>query len=281
VGNRPDWRLLAVFVGLFAVFALEVATSGTVFLTFLLVPVLVAATFAKPKAVAVLGGLAVLLGVIAGAVTETLSHGPFGVRLAGLVLTAALGVVVTRQRSQRDAELRALSLTDPLTGLPNRLLLADRLRIALEQRRPLTPITVLFVDLDAFKAVNDRHGHLAGDAVLVETAARLQECVRVGDTVARYGGDEFVVVCPSASSRHSAEEVCRRVLGALSRPVDVDGREIPLKGSVGAAVGGPPHVDADMLLARADQALLSAKRAGGSRFSLSDLAANFSASDNL
>lgn len=270
----PDWRLLAVVGGLFAVFALDVATSGGVFLTFLLVPVLVAATFARPRAVALLGGLAVLLGLVAGAVTQTLSSVPFGARLAGLVLTAALGVAVTRQRSQRDAELRALSLTDPLTHLPNRLLLADRLGIALEQRQPLTPITVLFVDLDEFKAVNDRYGHLVGDDVLVEIAARLQRCVRAGDTVARYGGDEFVIVCPSASSRHSAEEVCRRVLDALSRPVELDGRTIKLDGSVGAAFGGPPDVDADTLLARADQALLGSKRAGGAQFSLSDWDAN-------
>lgn len=166
------------------------------------------------------------------------------------------------ERRQSEEELARQALHDSLTGLPNRALLADRLERALEQaRRPESSVGVLFVDLDGFKAVNDTHGHAAGDAVLTEAAARLRRTVRPSDTVARLSGDEFVVVCDSLHSPAQADIVRARVQDSLEQPYDLDGVRLSVTASVGVAVADPgDERNPDELLAAADAAMYHAKR---------------------
>ncbi len=158
--------------------------------------------------------------------------------------------------------LAELAFHDDLTGLPNRGLLLDRLRMALirAQRLGLRPL-VLFCDLDGFKEVNDRHGHEAGDAVLVEAARRLTAAVREGDTCGRWGGDEFVLVVELGTAV-AAGKVITRITRAMEDPfVLPDGRECQVGLSVGAVVAdGTERVE--VLLAAADHAMYEAKRTG-------------------
>ncbi len=178
------------------------------------------------------------------------------------------GLVVTRtettvHHSVNDV-LVDLAFHDDLTGLPNRGLVLDRIRMALirAQRLRLLPL-VVFVDLDEFKAINDRHGHAAGDAVLVEAAKRLSAAVREGDTCGRWGGDEFVLVIELATTA-TAPPVLERLRRAFDPPVLLsDGTACPVTPSIGAVVAdGSERVEA--LLHRADQAMYAAKRRRGS-----------------
>jgi diguanylate cyclase (GGDEF)-like protein/PAS domain S-box-containing protein len=174
-----------------------------------------------------------------------------------------LASALARQRTEQ--RMRHEALHDPLTGLANRTLLRDRLEHAIarsERERGAT--AVLFIDLDNFKAVNDSHGHAAGDAVLVESARRLHGAVRPGDTVARIGGDEFVALCEHVDE-DSALAVARRLQDAL-RPSFTAGRvEYQLSASIGVALGdGEP----DRLLGAADAASYRAKAAGRGRIEL-------------
>jgi diguanylate cyclase (GGDEF)-like protein len=153
------------------------------------------------------------------------------------------------------------ALTDTLTGLSNRRCLADRLTAALGRAsRGELPPAVLLVDLDGFKGVNDHHGHRAGDAVLIETAHRLQSAVRGTDTVARLGGDEFVVLCEGLDDAGAAEVVAR-IQAALTQPITLDGYQVTLGASIGVVVARPDEA-ADALLDRADEAMYAAKRPG-------------------
>ena len=172
----------------------------------------------------------------------------------------AIGVGVTTARVAEAATLHHRALHDPLTGLGNRVLLADRLEQALARlERRDGVIGLFFIDLDDFKAVNDVHGHMVGDDVLVEVARRLVQIVRPEDTVARYGGDEFVVVC-DLRDEHEAHELAHRLSAALPG----DGPDaVPPAGvtvSVGVAVARDAAVDAATLMASADDALGRAKR---------------------
>ncbi len=154
------------------------------------------------------------------------------------------------------------ALHDSLTGLPNRLLLRDRLDQALERSaRQAGSVAALFVDLDAFKTVNDSLGHAAGDEVLVEAAKRILTCVRAGDTAARFGGDEFVVLLENVDGAQVAD-VAARVLDELERPFEVRDRELIIGASIGIAMSG---ADDDDLLRNADLALYRAKETGKGR----------------
>ncbi len=167
---------------------------------------------------------------------------------------------------EEQATLAHQALHDQLTGLPNRTLLLDRLRQATQaaDRRSSRAI-LLFLDLDNFKAINDRFGHPAGDALLVEVARRLRDLVRGSDTVARLGGDEFVVLAddlgdPEAASRALAERIHR----ALRPPVVVGDRELHTSVSIGFTQVAP-FADPEVCLSRADAAMFHAKRGGPAR----------------
>ena len=171
-----------------------------------------------------------------------------------------------------NEELRKRAFMDPLTGLPNRLLFEDRLLHALlrrerQQERKSGKLAVLFVDLDGFKPVNDLFGHSAGDDVLKEVSRRLQATAREGDTVARIGGDEFLVLMEDVSGAADCAIVAERLLQALAAPVRNGQRQISISASIGVVVY-PDQGEKGKLVANADSAMYAAKRAGGNTFAL-------------
>ena len=183
---------------------------------------------------------------------------------------------VTEARGAEE-QLRNAALTDDLTGLPNRTRLMEHLQAAL--RRGVEGIAVLFIDLDRFKIVNDARGHAVGDALLRAVAGRLQGAARHGDTVARFGGDEFLVVCEEIDEP-GACAVAERLLTALDEPFLVDGGEAVLSASVGVAVTSTTTTGA-ALLRHADAAMYAAKLAGRSRVRVFDSALAAQAEDRF
>jgi diguanylate cyclase (GGDEF)-like protein/PAS domain S-box-containing protein len=179
-------------------------------------------------------------------------------------------VVTTRDvtaQKQLEAQLQHNAFHDALTGLANRALFADRLQHALARTdRAATPVAVLFVDLDDFKAVNDGAGHAAGDALLTSVAGRLRRALRPGDTVARLGGDEFAVLLEDARASE-ATATAERLLAALAEPFAADdATDVPrMTASIGIAVGAAGQHDAAELLRHADVAMYAAKDAGKGR----------------
>jgi diguanylate cyclase (GGDEF)-like protein/PAS domain S-box-containing protein len=171
------------------------------------------------------------------------------------------------ERKRREEEERFLAYHDTLTGLPNRRLLDDRLRQALHlaQRRDRR-VAAMLVDLDDFKRVNDALGHRAGDAVLREAAGRLAACVRKADTLARQGGDEFVIVIPDLAQDGDCGVVAEKILRALETPFRVDGREFRIGASIGVSIYPADAGDGDALLRNADAAMYRAKQQGRNHF---------------
>ena len=167
-----------------------------------------------------------------------------------------------------EAYVLHLSLHDSLTGLPNRLLLMDRLGQATAYReRARQIVAVLFIDLDGFKEINDSLGHAAGDRLLQDVGERLAACVRDGDTVARMGGDEFVVVLLGLREAGEAALVADKIVAVLAAPCQIDGRELQVASSIGIAIFPDDGADADGLLRNADTAMYDAKQQGGARYS--------------
>jgi diguanylate cyclase (GGDEF)-like protein len=165
-------------------------------------------------------------------------------------------------RARRALEHRAMH--DHLTDLPNRELLMDRLSVALARLgRQGTAVGVLFIDLDGFKEINDVHGHDVGDVVLVNVASRLRREVRDGDTVARFGGDEFVVLCEDLVRIEAAEPLARRLAEAVAQPVSTGDRLLVVHASIGVVVEQNPATSAESLVKRADEEMYRVKH--GSR----------------
>jgi diguanylate cyclase (GGDEF)-like protein len=197
----------------------------------------------------------------------------------GLVL-AALAVDLTG-RDEVERVLGHQAAHDHLTGLPNRVLLHERLGQVLDRAEPGRAVAVLFLDLDRFKAVNDSLGHAWGDALLVETAARLQAAGRPRDLVARLGGDEFVVVCADLDDPAEAGAVARRMLAAVSEPVHHDGRTVAVFTSIGIATVTAAGRAPEEVLRNADTAMYRAKADGRSRIDFFDETLHAQAQDRL
>jgi diguanylate cyclase (GGDEF)-like protein len=164
-------------------------------------------------------------------------------------------------------ELRHQAFHDNLTGLPNRALFSERLEHALARRRSLSVShAVLMVDLDGFKSVNDSLGHEGGDELLRTVATRLREAVRRGDTVARFGGDEFALLLEDMTGEKATVELVEHILGVLGQPVTITGRSLLPEASIGIALTGEEPNTADELLRYADAAMYQAKRQHGDHF---------------
>ncbi len=186
-------------------------------------------------------------------------------RCDGVAWYAAAKDVTDRMWLERQA------LHDPLTKLPNRLLLMDRARQALARlHRSQGLVALLFIDLDRFKAINDNMGHAVGDHLLISVAERLAEMLRDSDTVARLGGDEFVILAEDLDSDAEALGVAERVLYALEEPFEVGSAGVSMLASVGVSVSHDPEADPEDMLREADVAMYRAKGAGGRGLELFD-----------
>jgi diguanylate cyclase (GGDEF)-like protein len=199
-------------------------------------------------------------------------HRWFSVRVRPVDLEGQLGAVLNHvdmtALHQVQQVLAHEVLHDKLTGLPNRTLLDDRLTQALvDSHRRGALVGVGFVDLDHFKRVNDSLGHPAGDALLVQVARRLSGAVRAGDTLARYAGDEFLVVWRDLDSHDEADRLAGRLMDAFVAPFEVGGHAVSLSASTGVVVGKPTQT-AESLIVAADAAMYEAKRRGRSQIRL-------------
>ncbi len=186
------------------------------------------------------------------------------------------------ERKQAEERARHLADHDALTGLPNRRLLEDRLTQALAlSYRNRKQTAVMFIDLDRFKLINDSLGHAVGDVLLQEVAGRLVKLMRVGDTICRIGGDEFVIVLPEIKRSSDAANVAQKVIEQLSAPVVIDGRDLHVTPSIGISVFPDDGRDAEMLIRNADAAMYHAKEMGRANYQFFTDQMNLSASRRL
>lgn len=198
-------------------------------------------------------------------------------RAANALLEAEIG-----ERKQAEERARHLADHDALTGLPNRRILEDRLTQALAlSDRNRKHSAVMFIDLDRFKVVNDSLGHAVGDELLKEVARRLVGQLRLGDTVCRIGGDEFVVVLPEIKLGEDAAQVAQKIMETLSEPVLLEGREVSVTPSIGISVFPQDGEDAGTLIRNADAAMYHAKEIGRSNYQFFTEQMNLATSQRL
>lgn len=200
---------------------------------------------------------------------------PFRIEVVKLRLRNIIdGQRLRKLIENKNLELQVSATSDPLTKLPNRATLDDRLEVAVSlARRNRLPLALLFIDLDGFKLINDQHGHAAGDQLLVRLSQRIQDCLREGDTVARFGGDEFVVIINNLEGETAVLPMLERLLQVLAKPVMYADTSLQVSASIGvrmitSAFSREPHVKVDqaLLIKQADEAMYAAKKAGKNQY---------------
>jgi diguanylate cyclase (GGDEF)-like protein len=193
---------------------------------------------------------------------------------AGLIGAIAQLTASPTEAARLVAQLEAAALTDELTGLPNRRAASRRLTTEYARMDRSLDIAVLFVDIDRFKDLNSQLGHDGADAVLKEVAARVADCVRADDLVARWGGEEIVVVLTACSGIDAATETAERIRLRVRVPIHVDGREVVATVSVGVAFSPTTEATAESMLRAADVAMLQAKDAGRDQVRVAEVVAH-------
>lgn len=264
------WSLLGWRTGLLASVILVVAIVAAWpvpawgnTLTLAWIPVVIAVAYAGPRATGALAMWVIILTLVVGWAESYYLSIEFWVRVGADLLTAFLMVWLARKLFRQRLMLDELSFSDELTGLANRRLLLDRFDYLLSLRIRHGVIAVLYIDIDEFKAINSTYGHTGGDAVLREVAQRFSECTRAEDTVCRFGGDEFVILCPAmADISASVESISARLIDSLEAPIELSlGESVRVKATIGA-VAIPPGVQlasADAAINQADQLLMQQK----------------------
>ncbi len=175
------------------------------------------------------------------------------------------------ERKEAELMLRHQAFHDPLTNLPNRFLLMDRLQHALQRAsRGSKRFAVLFLDLDRFKLINDSLGHIAGDKLLKKMAHAVSSCLRQEDTLARFGGDEFVILAEDLNDLPQPVRIARRILTCLEKPFNVNGNSIYISTSIGIVMGSPRYTRAEQIIRDADTAMYRAKALGKGCYSIFD-----------
>ncbi|MGB7541086.1 MAG: GGDEF domain-containing protein [Burkholderiales bacterium] len=170
-------------------------------------------------------------------------------------------------RKALEAHLARIAQHDSLTGLPNRALFEDRLRQAIERsKRSKQPVAVMYVDIDLFKKVNDTLGHVAGDELLQAFSARINQCVRAVDTVARFGGDEFIVLIEEIARTEDVVMIAEKIITSMQRVYTLQGVSVSVTASIGIALGYGSEIGHVDLIAKADAALYQAKAGGRNVF---------------
>jgi len=197
----------------------------------------------------------------------------FPLEIMTVSLKGSEGVVIVirdiTERKQTEEKIRQMAYHDSLTGLPNRKLFSDRLNIAIVQaQRNQKKVGIAMLDLDHFKDVNDTLGHTMGDLFLKATAERLHADLRKGDTIARFGGDEFVLILPDLETIEDAIQVAQKIVDSFCKPFLVDTHQLVVTTSIGIAVYPDDGTDDDILLRNADIAMYQAKQAGRARYQL-------------
>ncbi|MGA9049502.1 MAG: sensor domain-containing diguanylate cyclase [Dehalococcoidia bacterium] len=173
------------------------------------------------------------------------------------------------EKEQLKRKLQEMATHDALTGLPNRVLLNDRFGVALAQaKREKKQVSIMTLDLDKFKVINDTLGHAKGDKVLVESAVRLASSLRQTDTIARIGGDEFVVLATAIERKEDAVQVAQKILHEFRQPFIFEGHELNITTSIGIAIFPEGGTDLEALLISSDRAMYRAKANGGNDYRL-------------
>jgi len=186
------------------------------------------------------------------------------------------------ERKKAEQQIEFLAYHDPLTGLPNRLLLEDRLQQAVAQaERNRTRLALVFIDLDNFKKINDSLGHAAGDALLMQVSSRLKQCVRDTDTISRQGGDEFVIVLRELEDAEATLPVLAKIMESLQEPFNAEGNELSTSASIGVALYPEDGADFETLRKKADMAMYRAKEAGRNTYRFFDQEMDVEAVEHL